>query len=122
MRRPLAVVPAAVPALDPQPPARAAAAIGARLTDVTCGGADTSDPAPSQYPGVAPPLEALSADTDLVTLTFGGNDGGVFIESIPRCSSAGLLTLGQGSPCRDTYGTSFEDTVRTTTYPALVGP
>ncbi|SMO97987.1 Lysophospholipase L1 [Geodermatophilus aquaeductus] len=97
-----------------------AQAIGAQLTDVTCGGADTSDFTTAQYPGVPPQLEALSADTRLVTMTIGGNDSGVFIDSILRCSSAGVLTLGRGSPCRDTYGTSFEDTVRTTTYPALV--
>ena len=97
-----------------------AQAIGARLTDVTCGGADTSHYSTAQYPGVPPQLEALSAGTDLVTMTIGGNDSGVFVESILRCSTAGLLTLGQGSPCRDTYGSSFEDTVRTTTYPALV--
>ncbi|MGX5657406.1 SGNH/GDSL hydrolase family protein [Geodermatophilus nigrescens] len=97
-----------------------AQAIGARLTDVTCGGADTDDYFEAQHPGVPPQLEALSAETDLVTMTIGGNDSGVFIQSILRCSAAGLLTLGQGSPCRDTYGSSFEDTVRTTTYPALV--
>ncbi|WP_211308000.1 GDSL-type esterase/lipase family protein [Geodermatophilus normandii] len=74
----------------------------------------------AQHPGVPPQLEALSADTQLVTMTIGGNDSGVFVTSILRCGAAGVSTLGQGSPCRDTYGTSFEDTVRTTTYPALV--
>ncbi|MGY1780072.1 SGNH/GDSL hydrolase family protein [Geodermatophilus sp. SYSU D01036] len=97
-----------------------AQATGAQLTDVTCGGADTSDFTTAQHPGVPPQLQALSPDTQLVTMTIGGNDSGVFIESILRCGTAGLLTLGRGSPCRDTYGTSFEDTVRTTTYPALV--
>jgi lysophospholipase L1-like esterase len=97
-----------------------AQAIGAQLTDVSCGGADTSDLATAQYPGVPAQLEALSADTQLVTMTIGGNDSGVFINSILRCSAAGLSTLGRGSPCRDTYGTTFEDTVRATTYPALV--
>ncbi|MGY1792554.1 SGNH/GDSL hydrolase family protein [Geodermatophilus sp. SYSU D00525] len=97
-----------------------AQATGAQLTDVTCGGADTSDLTTAQHPGVPPQLAALSPDTQLVTMTIGGNDSGVFIESILRCGTAGLLTLGRGSPCRDTYGTSFEDTVRTTTYPALV--
>jgi hypothetical protein len=97
-----------------------AAATGAQLTDVTCGGADTGDYFAEQHPGVAPQLDALARDTQLVTMTIGGNDSGVFINSILRCSTAGVLTLGQGSPCRDTYGTSFEDTIRTTTYPALV--
>lgn len=97
-----------------------AAAIGAQLTDVTCGGADTGDYRGAQHPGVAPQLAALSRDTQLVTMTIGGNDSSVFISSILQCGVAGLSTLGQGSPCKDRYGSSFEDTVRSTTYPALV--
>jgi lysophospholipase L1-like esterase len=97
-----------------------AAALGAQLVDVTCGGADTTHYAAAQYPGVAPQLDALSADTQLVTMTIGGNDSGVFIDSILECGVAGLSTLGTGSPCRDRYGSSFEDTIRTTTYPSLV--
>lgn len=97
-----------------------AAAIGARLTDVTCGGAETADFFTEQHPGVAPQLAALSRDTQLVTMTIGGNDSGVFINSVLACSSAGLATLGRGSPCKDRYGSSFTDTVRSTTFPALV--
>ncbi|WP_346622197.1 SGNH/GDSL hydrolase family protein [Blastococcus montanus] len=97
-----------------------AGATGARLTDVTCGGADTGDFFTGQHPGVAPQLDALDRDTQLVTLTIGGNDSGVFISSILACTAAGLSTVGRGSPCQDRYGSSFEDTIRTTTYPALV--
>jgi lysophospholipase L1-like esterase len=97
-----------------------AAATGAQLTDVTCGGADTGDFFAPQYDGVPPQLDAVTADAELVTMTIGGNDSGVFIDSIVSCGSAGLSTAGQGSPCKDRYGSSFEDTVRTTTYPALV--
>jgi lysophospholipase L1-like esterase len=93
---------------------------GAQLTDVTCGAADTSDFFSSQYLGVPPQLDALRADTQLVTMTIGGNDSGVFIDAIVACGSAGLTTLGKGSPCKDRYGSSFEDTIRTTTYPSLV--
>ena len=53
-------------------------------------------------------------------MTIGGNDSGVFIDSIVECGAAGLSTAGQGSPCKDQYGSSFEDTIRTTTYPSLV--
>jgi hypothetical protein len=53
-------------------------------------------------------------------MTIGGNDSGVFIDAIAACGSAGLSTLGQGSPCQDRYGSSFSDTITTTTYPALV--
>ncbi len=97
-----------------------AAATGARLTDVTCGAAETRHFTTSQYPGIRPQLDAVRADTDLVTMTIGGNDSGVFIGAILACGAAGILSLGQGSPCRDQHGSSFEDTVRTTTYPALV--
>jgi lysophospholipase L1-like esterase len=97
-----------------------AAATGAQLKDVTCGAAETSHFFESQYPGTAPQLDAVRQDTQLVTMTIGGNDSGVFIDTILACGTAGLSTLGQGSPCKDRYGSSFEDTIRTTTYPALV--
>ena len=97
-----------------------AAATGARLVDVTCGAAETRHFTTSQYPGVAPQLDAVTADTDLVTMTIGGNDSGVFIGAILACGSAGIATLGHGSPCQDLYGDYFANTVRTTTYPALV--
>lgn len=93
---------------------------GASLADVTCGAAETSHFFTSQYQGVAPQLDAVKQDTQLVTMTIGGNDSGVFINAILSCGTAGLLTLGQGSPCKDRYGTSFEDTIRNTTYPSLV--
>ncbi len=97
-----------------------AAATGAQLDDVTCGAAETNDYFEPQYPGMAPQLDAVKNDTQLVTMTIGGNDSGVFIGAILSCGSAGVLSLGQGSPCKDRYGTSFEDTIRNTTYPALV--
>lgn len=92
----------------------------ANLTDVTCGAAETKHFTSSQYPGVRPQVDALSADTDLVTMTIGGNDSSVFIGAILACGAAGVVTLGHGSPCAKLYGSRFEDTVRSTTYPALV--
>jgi lysophospholipase L1-like esterase len=97
-----------------------AGATGAQLTDVTCGGADTGDYYAPQYDGVPPQLDAVTADAELVTMTIGGNDSSVFVNSIVQCGMAGASTAGQGSPCKDTYGSSFEDTIRTSTYPALV--
>ncbi len=97
-----------------------AARTGARLTDVTCGAAETKDFKQSQYPGVAPQLDALRKGTQLVTMTIGGNDNNTFIGAIVKCGAAGLSTLGQGSPCRDTYGNQFRHDIRHTTYPALV--
>ncbi|MGW5327721.1 SGNH/GDSL hydrolase family protein [Streptomyces sp. NPDC004014] len=92
---------------------------GARLTDVTCGAAQTKDFTAAQYPGVAPQVNAVTADTDLVTLTIGGNDNGTFINAILSCGTAGVLSGGQGSPCKDKYGTSFDDAIDANTYPAL---
>jgi lysophospholipase L1-like esterase len=97
-----------------------AAETGASLVDVTCGAAETKHFTTAQYPGVAPQVDALGADTDLVTMTIGGNDSGVFIGAILACGAAGVVTLGHGSPCATLYGSRFEDTIRTTTYPALV--
>lgn len=97
-----------------------AAQLGAALTDVSCGGAETADYFTPQYPGTPAQLDALSAQTQLVTMTIGGNDSGVFVGAILKCLVVGVPALGQGNPCQRRYGTSFEDTVRTTTYPALV--
>ncbi len=97
-----------------------AARTGAQLTDVTCGGADTNDYFSPQYQGVPAQLAALDKKTQLVTMTIGGNDSNVFINSIVQCGIAGLSTGGQGSPCKDRYGSSFANTVRNKTYPALV--
>jgi len=96
-----------------------AAKLGAQLTDVTCGGATTADFATAQYSGVAPQLDALNASTDLVTVTIGGNDSNVFINAILDCVTAGASTLGFGSPCQDKYGSSFDQTLDTTTYASV---
>ncbi len=95
-------------------------ALGAQLTDATCGAADTTHFRAAQYPGVPPQLDALRPDTELVTLTIGGNDSSVFIDTIAQCAVAGAATALQGDPCEQQHGTSFEDTIRTTTYPAIV--
>ncbi|MFB6555284.1 SGNH/GDSL hydrolase family protein [Streptomyces sp. NPDC056405] len=96
-----------------------ASATGARLKDVTCGAAQTSHFTQAQYPGVAPQVDALSTGTDLVTLTIGGNDNNTFINAITACGSAGVLSGGKGSPCKDRHGTSFVDQIENNTYPAL---
>ncbi|MGW4319660.1 SGNH/GDSL hydrolase family protein [Streptomyces sp. NPDC004684] len=92
---------------------------GARLKDVTCGGAQTKDFTEAQYPGVAPQVQALGTDTDLVTLTIGGNDNGTFINALTSCATAGVLSGGAGSPCKDENGALFDDQIDANTYPAL---
>lgn len=67
-------------------PALLAARLGATLTDVSCSAAQTKDYAGRQHtlpgPVVAPQLEAVTADTDLVTVGIGGNDFGLFTRGI----------------------------------------
>lgn len=92
---------------------------GLNLNDVTCGGAKTQDYTGSQYPGVAPQLDALNSGTNLVTMTIGGNDSNTFIDAILACGSAGVATLGFGHPCQTLYGNSFDNTIDTTTYHSL---
>jgi hypothetical protein len=53
-------------------------------------------------------------------MTIGGNDSNVFVNVVTDCGVAGLSTGGKGSPCKDRYGSSFDNTINSTTYPALV--
>ena len=94
--------------------------IGAALTDVSCGAAQTKDFFEPQYDGVPPQLAALRRNTQLVTMTIGGNDNSTFISAIIKCGIAGTTTAGTGSPCKDQYGGSFARDIRQKTYPALV--
>ncbi|MEF2976573.1 SGNH/GDSL hydrolase family protein [Subtercola sp. YIM 133946] len=78
-------------------PHQVAAALGMNLTDVTCAGAQasnvTTDPQQTYNPdgtplAVAPvQLDSLSADTDVVTITVGGN-GLKFTQIALACAAA----------------------------------
>ncbi|QKW06793.1 SGNH/GDSL hydrolase family protein [Streptomyces sp. NA04227] len=96
-----------------------ASSLGLNLKDVSCALAETKHLTTSQYPGVAPQLDAVGSGTDLITLNLGGNDGNVFVGSLLACGSAGLGTGGKGSPCKDKHGTEFDDKLEKNTYPAL---
>ncbi len=82
-------------------PSLVADALGAgSFTDVTCAGADTGDMTSAQN-SAPPQLDALTADTTLVTLGIGGNDldlTGV----ITRCVLLRYLAP-YGSPCKQSY-------------------
>lgn len=92
----------------------------ASFTDVTCGAATTAHFTKSQYPLIAgPQLDAVKSDTTLVTLTIGGNDNNTFIGAILACASPGIATLGLGSPCKNIYGNTFVNDVRSKTGPAI---
>lgn len=92
---------------------------GASLVDVTCGAAQTEDSTQPQYDNVPAQHDAVRKDTQLVTMTIGGNDGGVFSGVITACTEEGVSTAGRGSPCKDEYGSSFTDEIEQNTYPAL---
>ncbi|NUT51970.1 MAG: SGNH/GDSL hydrolase family protein [Saccharothrix sp.] len=83
-------------------PSALAARLGAELTDVTCSGAVTDDLAGSQVTlddeRQAPQADALSPETDLVTVTIGGNDVGLFGEAL-QCVN--LWPEPSGTSCRD---------------------
>ncbi|MFE7592138.1 SGNH/GDSL hydrolase family protein [Kitasatospora sp. NPDC057512] len=87
-----------------------------QFKDVSCSGARTGDLTGPQKvaDGTNPAqLDALTADTRLVTLGIGGNDAG-FIEVVTECAKANLVDIVKGvitdsadrisdSPCRDHY-------------------
>jgi lysophospholipase L1-like esterase len=93
---------------------------GREFRDVSCSGATTADFYSSQHDGVPPQLDAVTSSTALVTMTIGGNDEGVFMSVVEDCAAAAAGTAGQGSPCKDTYGSQFTDTIASVTYPNLV--
>ncbi len=80
--------------------------------DVTCGGATTVHMTSAQNSSAPPQFDALSSDTDLVTLTIGGNDIG-FANIILRCVSLGAFNPA-GSPCKNSYTWNGTDRLATT--------
>lgn len=78
-----------------------AAATGAQLTDVSCGGARMQDMTGKQFGYVAPQFDALKPETDLVTVGIGGNDL-PFAEVVLVCGSMGAFNP-TGKPCTDHY-------------------
>ncbi len=55
-------------------PTKAAQLLGAQLTDVTCSGATTADLTARRFGYMAPQIDAVTADTDIVTIAIGAND------------------------------------------------
>lgn len=96
-----------------------AGATGADLRDVSCGGAQTKDFTTSQYPGLAPQLDAVDASTQLITMTIGGNDAQILATAAGSCGVTSLLTLGTGSPCKTTFGSTFDNQVDNVVLPAV---
>ncbi len=85
-----------------------------QFTDVTCGGADTTNmtaPQSTVLGTAAPQFNALRPDTDLVTLGIGGNDFGVFGDIIGTCPE---LRAGDptGAPCKAHFTVDGVDTLK----------
>ncbi|MDN5795306.1 MAG: SGNH/GDSL hydrolase family protein [Intrasporangium sp.] len=78
------------------------------FVDASCSGAQTKDMFTSQLPGVAPQLDALRPDTQLVTLSIGGNDFSVFGTLVGYCTT---LRAGDptGDPCRQAMQVGGQD-------------
>jgi hypothetical protein len=89
-----------------------AQALGLSLTDVSCAAATVSNMTQSQYPGVSPQFDALSADDSLVTLGIGGNDNNTFITAVAGC---GIIDITDpenlGAPCEAAFGDRFADAI-----------
>jgi lysophospholipase L1-like esterase len=87
----------------------AAATLGRSLADVSCSGAKTDDmTAPQDVTlGPNPPqFNALTTDTQIVTLQIGGNDIG-FTSILQNCATANPFA----HPCRDRYVVDGRDTL-----------
>lgn len=87
----------------------------ASFTDVTCSGARTLDITADQVRPdgvtVPPQVEALSRETDLVTLSIGGNDESVFNSLVTTCPQV-AQDDPTGSPCRDALAGSDPDALQ----------
>jgi lysophospholipase L1-like esterase len=82
----------------------------AEFRDFSCSGAETEDMTQPQnvWPRPNPPqFDALTADTQLVTLTIGGNDIG-FSSIAEDCFRS---APSSGSPCRDMYVVDGRDEI-----------
>jgi hypothetical protein len=85
-------------------PHLAASALGLSLKDVSCSGATTENlTTTAQYSGQPPQLDALSSSTQVVSVGIGGNDKGLFLNTLITCGAEDLV-FPFGTPCKATYG------------------
>jgi lysophospholipase L1-like esterase len=88
---------------DQNYPHVAAAALGARLTDVTCSGATVGDFSGHQFGFEPAQYDALTPGTDLVSVTIGGNDIGL-VQQVLGCINLLPEPLGLSCKARLTAG------------------
>ncbi|MDT0609066.1 SGNH/GDSL hydrolase family protein [Streptomyces lancefieldiae] len=87
----------------------AAKALGAKLTDVSCSGATSDHLSTAQHRGTAPQYDALTPDTDIVSVTIGGNDTDLFDEML---GCVNLLPQPYGTSCAEENTGGGTDKVR----------
>ncbi|WP_165821222.1 SGNH/GDSL hydrolase family protein [Nocardioides gansuensis] len=80
-------------------PALVARELRANYVDRSCIGASTAHLTASQVEGIPPQLDALTPETDVVTLGIGGNDGSLFGTLVLHCPALRSADPG-GAPCR----------------------
>ncbi|MEU6810502.1 SGNH/GDSL hydrolase family protein [Streptomyces sp. NPDC046831] len=77
-------------------PRVAAQALGAHLTDVSCSAATVDHLSSAQHPNAAAQYEALTPATDIVSITIGGNDTGLFSQAL---ACVNVLPEPHGTSC-----------------------
>ncbi|MGD1057831.1 MAG: SGNH/GDSL hydrolase family protein [Solirubrobacteraceae bacterium] len=82
----------------------AASTLGLSLKDVSCSGATTENiTTTAQYSSQPPQINGLSSSTQVVSVGIGGNDKGLFLNTLITCGAEDLV-FPFGTPCKDTYG------------------
>jgi GDSL-like lipase/acylhydrolase family protein len=87
-----------------------AATLGLSLDDVSCSGATTSNFTTAQYSDQPPQFNALGASTTVVSVGIGGNDNGLFGETLVTCGLEDLV-FPFGTPCKDTFGNQLAEEI-----------
>ncbi len=85
-------------------PHLAASALSLSLKDVSCSGATTENiTTTAQYSDQPPQIGALNSSTQVVSVGIGGNDKGLFLNTLITCGAEDLV-FPFGTPCKNTYG------------------
>lgn len=88
---------------------------GTVLTDVSCSGASTDNarlPQRGLTGSVPPQLDAVRRGTDLVTISLGGNDEGLFGTLLGGCTRLGAADSAD-SPCTDRFSARVTPVLQT---------
>jgi hypothetical protein len=88
-----------------------ASALSLSLRDVSCSGATTANlTTEAQYSDQPPQLDAVSSSTQVVSVGIGGNDKGLFLNTLITCGAEDLV-FPFGTPCKDTYGNKLSEEI-----------